>query len=146
MDLCFWYVDPRVDEEGENCLLAFLCLRDGCYNHFRVQHPRSHLCSQISTCTSASNSLACRCKIEKCYSNFTNAETGFQGFITQRTSDSLSKPSEQLLRLTCSPAHNPRNLLVFLHLLLLPPLPSHSPPPQLILRLILNLLSQLLRG
>jgi len=43
-------------------------------------------------------------------------------------------------------AHNRRNPLGFLNLLLLPLLPSHTPPLQLIPQLILNLLSQLLPG
>ena len=47
---------------------------------------------------------------------------------------------------TCRPALNPRNLLGFHHLHLLPLLPSLFHPLQLIPQLTLNLLSQLLRG
>jgi len=148
MDIRFWYVRP--DEEGcKNCLFDpfFILFRNGHYNDICVQHPRSHLCNLIPTCTLASNNLSC-CKIKKQCNNLTYTETGFQGFITQRTFDLLSKRTCNHLfsPTTLSLAHNRRNPLGFLNLLLLPLLPSHTPPLQLIPQLILNLLSQLLPG
>lgn len=59
MGLCFWYVYPCANE-GENRLIGLLLFhRNGHYYHIRVQHPRSHLCSQVSTCTPSSYNPFC---------------------------------------------------------------------------------------
>ena len=56
------------------------------------------------------------------------------------------RPLTSFLPPACSPAHNRRNPLGFLHPLLLLLLPSHFHPLQPIPQPTLNLLSQLLRG
>lgn len=80
MDMCLWYVEQSNFFLKKNYILFFF-QRNGHYNYVRVQYPRSHLCSQISTCTVASNNLSCQCKIKP----RTNTQTAFQGFITQRS-------------------------------------------------------------
>lgn len=73
--------NPWVDEVKITYWSSFFHRNDN-YYHIRVQLPRSHLCTQISTCAPSSNNSFCCYKFKRWRSNFTNTETGFQGFIT----------------------------------------------------------------